>query len=391
MKEPGGGSIVEVAHPSGDRRRRRWRARIRIAGRVHSKTLPKKSAAQDWLKLKRREKILADADPDARLRGRREDVTFGELAPGLLGFWESGARAPRGRYTRATLTQYRSALRKLLEEGWADRQVRRLSHEAVDSYVADLRDRGLSTGSIRGRLHVLDALAKIAVRRRLVVGSLPKVDRPGRVEPDPRPTSDAEARAVLDAAREIEDPRVYRAVVLAAGAGLRRGEIARIRAGDVRLLGDDPDVFGWIRLAVRSEEDRPKSGRARDVPIYSRELATELEAALEELGGDDPLLPGIETESGVGDLAERAWKAALGPDASVDLHGLRRRWATRLAHAGVPVPKLREWLGHRSLETTQRYIGSDPTPARGVRGVAESVLDMSRSSRVAELRDERKD
>ena len=39
-----------------------------------------------------------------------------------------------------------------------------------------------------------------------------------------------------------------------------------------------------------------------------------------------------------------------------ELHKLRKTWATRLAYSGVPPHKLQEWLGHKSLVTTQRYL-----------------------------------
>ena len=53
------------------------------------------------------------------------------------------------------------------------------------------------------------------------------------------------------------------------------------------------------------------------------------------------------------------------------LHDLRRAFATQAVRAGVPLTVVRDWLGHRLVATTERYVGryrSDgdlvaPTPA----------------------------
>jgi len=39
------------------------------------------------------------------------------------------------------------------------------------------------------------------------------------------------------------------------------------------------------------------------------------------------------------------------------LHRLRKTCATRWEAAGVPVRTIQAWLGHKNLETTQRYLG----------------------------------
>src|SRR6202000_2819886 len=36
-------------------------------------------------------------------------------------------------------------------------------------------------------------------------------------------------------------------------------------------------------------------------------------------------------------------------------HDLRHSFGTRMAAAGVPMRTLQEWMGHRDIETTQRY------------------------------------
>jgi integrase len=41
-------------------------------------------------------------------------------------------------------------------------------------------------------------------------------------------------------------------------------------------------------------------------------------------------------------------------------HDLRHTFGTRMAAAGVPMRTLQEWMGHRSITTTQRYADYSP-------------------------------
>jgi integrase/recombinase XerD len=49
------------------------------------------------------------------------------------------------------------------------------------------------------------------------------------------------------------------------------------------------------------------------------------------------------------------------------LHRFRKTCATRWQDAGIPLRKIQKWLGHKSLETTQAYLGA---------GNIEEVLDL---------------
>jgi integrase len=42
-------------------------------------------------------------------------------------------------------------------------------------------------------------------------------------------------------------------------------------------------------------------------------------------------------------------------------HDLRHTFGTRMAAAGVPMGTLHEWMGHRDIETTQRYDDYAPS------------------------------
>ena len=152
--------------------------------------------------------------------------------------------------------------------------------------------------------------------------------------PCPRPAPDDVLRFALVGA----SPRLRLILRLAAEAGLRRGEIARVHSRDLAqdLIGPSLIVHG-------------KGGKDRMVPLTAS-LAAELQMACRsgwafpgELGGH--LSPGY-----VGKLASAALPVGWG------LHTLRHRFASRAYDATLDLMSVQEVLGHASVATTQRYV-----------------------------------
>jgi hypothetical protein len=57
---------------------------------------------------------------------------------------------------------------------------------------------------------------------------------------------------------------------------------------------------------------------------------------------------------------------------SSGFHSLRHGYGTALAAQGVPMRTLQEWMGHRDIQTTQRYADYCPNPAE--RDVVEAAF-----------------
>ena len=166
------------------------------------------------------------------------------------------------------------------------------------------------------------------------------------------------------AARRVRTPRPG-AVPRAAMTGLRQGELLALRWRDV-------DWFAQrIRVRqnyVRGEFGTPKSRRSiRSVPMAD-EVGVELERLFQrsrhQHDGDlvfaHPATGGPLHKPGVLRRMRRALKAA-GLDETHRFHDLRHTFGTRMAAAGVPMRTLQEWLGHRSVTTTQIYADYSPS------------------------------
>ena len=168
--------------------------------------------------------------------------------------------------------------------------------------------------------------------------------------------SDAEMKrllAVIADGRHGERNRL--AVMLSHFAGLRVGEIAALKVGDVL------DAEGRVVDQVQLNPAFTKGGVGRTIFINKR-LQRETRqyfAALSAL--PTPLSPLLRTQKNTAFSAntlcqlfgELYRKAGITGATS---HSGRRGFITKLAHSGVSPKVIMELAGHKHLGTTQRYI-----------------------------------
>jgi integrase len=69
---------------------------------------------------------------------------------------------------------------------------------------------------------------------------------------------------------------------------------------------------------------------------------------------------------------------AAGLDETFAWHNLRHSYGTALAAQGVPMRTLQEWMGHKDIQTTQRY--ADYCPNAGERDAVEAAFARSTTS-----------
>lgn len=166
------------------------------------------------------------------------------------------------------------------------------------------------------------------------------IDKPPVKELSPRDLlTIEEMTAILEA---IEDAVTRVAVRIMANAGLRVSEAIGIRAEHVY------DFEGRWYVHVPSE--LAKNREARSIPI-DEDLAAELLA--QESAPDLPL---IRLHPSTCWRRIKAVVAKAGVDKNVSPHTLRHTAGNRWRLMGVPLEIIAYWLGHRSLNTTLRYV-----------------------------------
>jgi integrase len=283
---------------------------------------------------------------------------------------------------KATLVAVESILRIWLVPFFAERDLRRIKAEDVLDLVSMMeaghrpgpRTRGdrrygrpVGVKSIRNYIGTLSAMLGYAERK----GWLPN-NVAHRIDLPAAPTSEdirfLNPGEVMRLAQCVP-PSIYQSLdqalyLTAAMTGLRQGELVALRWCDV----------DWSAARVRVRQNyvlgefgTPKSKRStRSVPladIVARTLRSRYEASgspsSNALVFADPINGGPLNKAALLRRYRRALKAAR-IDTKHRFHDLRHTFGTRMAAAGVPMRTLQEWMGHRDIETTQRYADYAP-------------------------------
>lgn len=137
-------------------------------------------------------------------------------------------------------------------------------------------------------------------------------------------------------------------------AGLRACELAALTVGDVY------DADGMTKSVITLNSTQTKGQRSRTFYVNSRlqRLLADYHSKCLFRAEHDPL---FQTQQGGAFSANTMSQLFLNIYHSCGLHGCsshsgRRSFITRLADQGVAVHLLAALAGHRSIQTTQRYI-----------------------------------
>ena len=191
---------------------------------------------------------------------------------------------------------------------------------------------------------------------------VPKIRFEKEAETDPEFLDFEETTALVDA---LDDE--WRVLVLfAIRTGLRRGELMELRWSDLSLEGARPYVR--VRRALKRDErgawvvKSTKGNRPRRIPL-SRDLVPVLREHRGARRGAKLVFPASDGGYLNPDGLYRALVAAshrTGLQKHVHPHMLRHTFGSHCTMRGVMAEKIRQWMGHASLKTTERYAHLRP-------------------------------
>ena len=351
----------------------RWRARYRDpTGRERSKTFERRADAERFLTTVEHSKLTGGyVDPSA---GR---VTF----KGFTQRWLEDQT-----FEETTREAVCSRLRVHLLPAFGDLELRSIRPSTVQGWLRGTQER-CAPRSARVLLANLSAILGAAVEDELIPRNpcssravrAPAVDQ-ARVIPWP-----AEQVTSVIAAH----PDRWRAApLLAAGCGLRQGEVFGLRVQDVDFFGRRVLVRQQVRLLHgRPSVAPPKGRKAREVPlpeIVAVGLAEHLRV-YDAVGG-------VVFTSRERKLVTRTyynrhiWKPALvaagiEPTRQNGMHALRHFYASALLEAGTSIRAVADYLGHRDPGFTLRtYTHLMPSSEDRVRQAIGAALEAPAAS-----------
>ncbi len=234
----------------------------------------------------------------------------------------------------------------------------------VDRYKEHLKERGNVASSVNRKLAVLSKALSYAAQRpedsHLV--KKPAVDlhevNDGRI----RWLEQHEEDTILSLLAQEGHLEALEAIIILLDTGLRCGEL-------LALTGRDIDLPGKVLTCWVNKTDKP-----RTIPLTKRVLAILKERVKVTLGGL-PLFA-LSYDALAGRWGWLRTKMKMDRDEDFVLHALRHTFATRLVRAGVDLYRVKTLLGHRKIETTERYAHLAPRDLADAVSVLEPKAPM---------------
>lgn len=315
-------------------------------GRQRTRSFERRVDAQRFLTTVEADKLRgAYVDPAA---GKRTLKEFAETWLAAQTFNESSREATEQR------------LRVHIYPTFGEMELRSITPSKVQQWLRG-RQATNAASHVRVMLVNLSSILTAAVEDKVITTNpcaarsvrAPKVDRLPVV-----PWSVERAMAVIG-----QHPPRWRGIpTVAAGCGLRQGEVFGVRVQDVDFLGRKLHVRKQVKkVGGQLVLEAPKGGRVREVPLPAP-VADALSAHIAAYPRGEDGLIFTNTRGGLIDRStfnQHVWKPALEragmPNAREHgMHALRHHYASVLLDAGESVRTLADYLGHADPGFTLR-------------------------------------
>lgn len=261
-------------------------------------------------------------------------------------------------YRAKTRKAYLGHARRLVAQHGKDPA--QITESEIRAYLSDLLDRGASHSYVNQAISAIKFLYHQALK---VSAPLENLPRPKKERKLPKVLSRQEVLKVLEA---VQNPKHRAIMLITYSAGLRLGEVVRLRREDIDIE----------RRMIHVRQGKQRKDR------YTLLSDVALEALEIYMAQDKPatwLFPGAVRgrhlhERSVQKVFEQALsRAGVGKHATV--HTLRHSFATHLLEGGTDLRYIQELLGHAHSKTTEVYTHVSERNLARIRSPLDTLVE----------------
>lgn len=214
--------------------------------------------------------------------------------------------------------------------------LKNISALTVTKLKEDLMETDLANGTINRKMAVLSSILNVAKDEWEVEINIPSFKFLPERNARTRIFTYEEEDRMIEWFKTCPKPEMADLVAVLFDTGARLSEA-------LRITGKDVTQSGYVRF------ERTKNGEGRGIPMTDR-----VKSILGTLAHDTKAFPTLNKNISC-KLMQDFREAHYIEDSEWVLHTCRHTCATRLLEAGVDIYTVKEWLGHKSIETTLRY------------------------------------
>ena len=209
-----------------------------------------------------------------------------------------------------------------------------ITTQVLDDYILMMKENNKANATINRHLATISKAMTYAADNRLI-SYKPKINRQKEGQGRIRYLSRDEEKAILNQLTSMGMDDLKDAFIVSIDVGCRFSELMKLTASDIKKQG----VYLTDRKAG-NHSVIPLTERAR--AILKRRAAFHPEGKLFPYSGDWIRSPYTRVLNILG-LDDVVW------------HTLRHTTCSRLVQGGMPLVHVKEWMGHKAIQTTMRY------------------------------------
>jgi integrase len=298
-----------------------------------------------------RQRLARGERIDDVVEPEQNEPTFKEFAEQ----WFKNYVKPNNKYSEQV--NKKSTLDSSLIPVFGDIPISKIGSQQIERYKAQQVEQGFANKTIVNRLTILNKCLATAYEWLELEGAPPKIKWPKCALPDIDYLSPEECELLLSHA----DGVIYELILTALRTGMRQGELRALQWSSIDWLNRSVAVRhsmdNWRKILVP-----PKNNRTRHIPldvdVYEMLYRRKRETGYVFLAQGGQPFSNYHLWYAIRALCKRAGMRKIG------WHTFRHTFASHLAMRGVPLPAIKELLGHSSIITTMRYAHVAPSTLR---------------------------